>query len=225
MIYYLTICSQNKPNREHKLPSHSDSNLRFKNPCSQSSIQLFKIKVYIERKISWLWILLKHMLLWEVLALVSLYVLSYFFLLKDLKMLKNLFLILILKFLFPALKNQVFIQRVLSLILSWSPPVLKFPNESIKKRISVDELEEPSNMLSEDKYDNCNVHYLGKSAKIIQNSDSDSSWSSEYLIKERRNYYNCYLYLLQSNISINLYSYWGMTSMKLMKFAHIYVVR
>ena len=105
------------------------------------------------------------------------------------------------------------------------PSSLEIPNESISEGISVDELEEPLNMLSADKYDNYNVNYSRNSAKIIQNSDSDSSWSSGYFIKETRNYYNRYLYLLQSNISINWYSYWAIKSTKLMKFAHIYVVR
>ena len=103
------------------------------------------------------------------------------------------------------------------------PSSLEIPNESISEGISVDELEEPLNMLSADKYDNYNVNYSRNSAKIIQNSDSDSSWSSGYFIKETRNYYNRYLYLLQSNISINWYSYWAIKSTKLMKFAHIYV--
>ena len=41
--------------------------------------------------------------------------------------------------------------------------------------ISVNELQEPSNMLPADKYDNYNINYLGKSAKAIQNSNYDSS--------------------------------------------------
>ena len=37
----LIIYSQNKANREYKLQSHSDSNLRFKKSCGHSSIKTF----------------------------------------------------------------------------------------------------------------------------------------------------------------------------------------
>ena len=44
------------------------------------------------------------------------------------------------------------------------------------------------------------MNYSGKSAKTVQNSNFDSS--------SRRNRNNHKLYLLQSNMNINLYNYW-----------------
>ena len=54
---------------------------------------------------------------------------------------------------------------------------LEIPNESILEEVPVNQLEEPSNILSASKYDNYNINRSGKSAKIVQNSNSDSSSS------------------------------------------------
>ena len=53
---------------------------------------------------------------------------------------------------------------------------LEIPNESTLEKVSVDELEEPSNILSAGRCDNYNINYYsGKSAKIVKNSNSDSN--------------------------------------------------
>ena len=53
---------------------------------------------------------------------------------------------------------------------------LEIPNESTLEKISVNELEEPANILSAGRCDNYNINYYsGKSAKIVKNSNSDSN--------------------------------------------------
>ena len=53
---------------------------------------------------------------------------------------------------------------------------LEIPNESTLEKISVNELEEPPNILSAGRCDNYNINYYsGKSAKIVKNSNSDSN--------------------------------------------------
>ena len=53
---------------------------------------------------------------------------------------------------------------------------LEIPNESTLEKISVNELEEPSNIPSAGRCDNYNINfYWGKSAKIVKNSNSDSN--------------------------------------------------
>ena len=53
---------------------------------------------------------------------------------------------------------------------------LEIPNESTLEKISVNELEEPSNIPSAGRCDNYNINYYsGKSAKIVKNSYSDSN--------------------------------------------------
>ena len=49
-------------------------------------------------------------------------------------------------------------------LLSYS---LEIPNENTSEEISVNELEEPSNILSAGKCDNYNINYSGKSAKTL----------------------------------------------------------
>ena len=90
---------------------------------------------------------------------------------------KNLSLISILRYLLPAQKNIVLLQQALSLILSCFRLAsgLEIPNQ-IKEEISV-ELEEPSNILPAGKCDIYKINYSRKSAKIVQNSNSDSSLS------------------------------------------------
>ena len=51
---------------------------------------------------------------------------------------------------------------------------LEVPNEGISKDISVDKLEELSNIISAGKCDKDNINYSGKSANIVQNSNSTS---------------------------------------------------
>ena len=53
---------------------------------------------------------------------------------------------------------------------------LEISNESTLEKISVNELEEPSNILSAGGCDNYNINdYPGKFAKIAKNSNSDSN--------------------------------------------------
>ena len=53
---------------------------------------------------------------------------------------------------------------------------LEIPNESSLEKISVNELEEPSSILSAGRCDNYNINYYSrKSAKIVKNSNSDSN--------------------------------------------------
>ena len=53
---------------------------------------------------------------------------------------------------------------------------LEVPNESTLEKISVNELEEPSNILSAGRCDNYNIsYYSGKSAKIVKTSNFDSN--------------------------------------------------
>ena len=51
-----------------------------------------------------------------------------------------------------------------SALLSYN---LEIPNESTSEKISVNELEEPSNILSAGSCDNYNINYSGKSAEIV----------------------------------------------------------
>ena len=60
---------------------------------------------------------------------------KFFTLLKDLEMLENLFLIQILKDLFSAKVNIVLLKKLLRLILSCFPPVLKIQIKVFQKKI------------------------------------------------------------------------------------------
>ena len=51
---------------------------------------------------------------------------------------------------------------------------LEILNQCISKDISVNNLEEPSNIISTGKYDNCNINYSEKFVNIVQNSNSAS---------------------------------------------------
>ena len=53
-----------------------------------------------------------------------------------------------MKYLFAAQKNHVLLQKFLSLILSCFLPILKVQNERMQEEISVNEPDEPSNILS-----------------------------------------------------------------------------
>ena len=54
---------------------------------------------------------------------------------------------------------------------------LQIPNEIVSEEISVNELKDPSNILSAGKYDNYSISFSGKSVKITETSNSDSSSS------------------------------------------------
>ena len=51
---------------------------------------------------------------------------------------------------------------------------LEIPNQCISNNISVNNLEESSNIISTGKYDNCNINYPEKFVKIVQNPNSAS---------------------------------------------------
>ena len=63
---------------------------------------------------------------------------------------------------------------------------LEIPDQCISKDISVKNLEEPSNIISTGKYDNCNINYPEKFVKIVQNSNS-ASISSPGLLEKADN--------------------------------------
>ena len=53
---------------------------------------------------------------------------------------------------------------------------LEIPNECTLEKISVNELEDTSNILTAGRCNNYNINYYsGKSAKIVKNSNSDSN--------------------------------------------------
>ena len=83
------------------------------------------------------------------------------------------FLIISLKYLFPAQKNLVLLQQVFESNSELVPSRLEISNKSILE-FQLMNYWGPSNILSIGKCDNCNINYSGKSAKIVQNSNSDS---------------------------------------------------
>ena len=96
--------------------------------------------------------------------------LKFFFLLDDLEMLKNLEVLIS----WSEKSNVITISfESYSELVSYS---LEIPNESTLEKISVNELEEPSNIPSAGRCDSYNINYYsGKSAKIVKNSTSDSN--------------------------------------------------
>ena len=60
---------------------------------------------------------------------------------------------------------------------------LAIPDQLISKDISVNNLGEPSNIISTGNYDNCNINYPVKFVKIVQNSNSGSISSPGVLEK------------------------------------------
>ena len=76
---YLFICSfvllwalntKNKGNRKQKLSPHSTSHSKS---CGQSSVKAFLNKSLLKTKVSWIWILLKAVLLWDLSVIVQLW--------------------------------------------------------------------------------------------------------------------------------------------------------
>ena len=63
---------------------------------------------------------------------------------------------------------------------------LEIPNQCISHNISLNNLEESSNIISTSKYDNCNINYSEKFVKTVQNSNS-ASISSPGLLKKADN--------------------------------------
>ena len=62
----------------------------------------------------------------------------------------------------------------------------EIPNQFILHNISVNNLEESSNIISTSKYDSCNINYSEKFVKIVQNSNS-ASISSPGLLEKADN--------------------------------------
>ena len=58
---------------------------------------------------------------------------------------------------------------------------LEIPNQCISKDISVNSLEEPSNLISTGKYNNCNINYLENFVKIVESSISASISSPDLI--------------------------------------------
>ena len=157
----LIICSQknakNKGNRKHKLSSHSASNLKSKKPCGQSSIKAFLDKSLPESK-----------------GKLNIDTYLPFSSEKSRNVEKYLFNI--------NLEVPTSCSEKSEKISS----SLEFPNQCISHIISVNNLEESSNIISTSKYDNCNINYSEKLVKIVQNSNS-ASISSPGLLKKADN--------------------------------------
>ena len=167
--------AKNKGNRKHKLSSHSASNLKSKKPCGQSSIKAFldkslpesKGKLNIDTSESGA----------VVRGVSSSSVLSP-------------------KLLFSSEKSRNIEKSLFNINLEVPTSCseksekisssLEIPNQCISHNISVNNLEESSNIISTSKYDNCNINYSEKFVKIVQNSNS-ASISSPGLLKKADN--------------------------------------
>ena len=148
----LIICSQknakNKGNRKHKLSSHSTSNLKSKKLCGQSSIKAFldkslpgnKDKLNIDTSESC-----------AVVRSVSSSSVSIPKLLYSSEKSRN-----VEKFLFNINLEVPTACSEKSEKISYSLEIL---NQCISHNISVNNLEESSNIISTSKYDNCNINY------------------------------------------------------------------
>ena len=55
-----------------------------------------------------------------------------------------------------------------------------------KEETSVNELEEPSNKLLTGKCNNYNINYSGKSVKIVQNSNYETSSSPDFWVEIKK---------------------------------------
>ena len=167
----LIICSQknaqNEGNRKHKLSSHSTSNSKFKNPCGQSSIKAFLDKSLPENKGK------LNINTSESCAVVTSVSSS-----SGLSP----------KLLFSSEKSRNVgksffnINQEVPTSCSEKPEKisssLEIPNQCISHSISVNNLEESSNIISTGKYDNCNINYSEKFVIIVQNSNSENISSS-----------------------------------------------
>ena len=161
------MCSQknakSKGNRKRQLSSHSTSNLKSKKPCDQSSIKAFLNKILPENKGK------LNMNTSEGCAAVRSFSSSSF---------------LSPKLLFSS-KNSGNVRKSL-FNLNLEVPIscseksekisssLEILNKFISKDISVNNLEEPSNVISAGKHDNCNINYSERFFKIIRSSNSVS---------------------------------------------------
>ena len=172
----VVICSQknakNKGNRKHKLSSYSPSNLKSKKPCAQSSLKAFldeslrenKGKLNIDTSESCA--VVRSVSSSSVLSPKLLFSSE-----KSRNVEKSLFII--------NLEVSTSCSEKSEKISS----SLEIPNQCISHNISVNNLEESSNIISTSKYDNCNVNYSAKFVKIVQNSNSAST-SSPGLLKK-----------------------------------------
>ena len=164
----LMICFQknakNKGNRKHKVSPHSTSHLKSKKPRGQSSIKAFLNKSLPENKGNF------NMSTSESCPVVRSFSSSS---------------VLNPKLLFSSEKsrnveNSLFNKNLEVLTSSSS---LEIPDQCISKDITVKNLEEPSNIISTGKYDNCNINYPERFDKIAQNSNAASISSSGVLKK------------------------------------------
>ena len=162
----LIICSKknskNKGNRKHKLSPHSTSHLKSTKPCGESSIKGILNKILPENKGK------LNMNTSESCAIVRSFssrsVLSPTLLFSSEKS-RNV-------------ENSFFNKNH---EVPTSSSGLEIPNQCISKDILVNNLEEPSKIISMGKYDNCNINYPEKFIKILQNSNSASNSNSENL--------------------------------------------
>ena len=96
-------------------------------------------------------------------------------------MLKNLFVSLNLGVLISCSEKFSVIITSLESYSELVSSILQIPSESNLVEISVNELVESSNKLFAGECDNYNINYSGKSAKIAQNSNYDTSTSPGFL--------------------------------------------
>ena len=167
--------AKNKGNRKYKLSSHSASNLKSKKPCGQSSIKAFldkslpesKGKLNIDTPESGA--VVRSVSSSSVLSPKLLFSSE-----KSINVEKSLFNINVEV---PTSCSEKF-EKISS--------SLEIPNQCISHNISVNNLEESSNIISTSKYDKCNINYSEKFVKIVQNSNSVSI-SSPGLLKKADN--------------------------------------
>ena len=161
--------------KKHKLSSHSTSNLKSKKPCGQSSIKAFLDKSLPENKgklnidTSESCAVVRSVSSSSVLSPKLIFSSE-----KSRNVEKSLFNINLEVPTSCAEKSEK---------ISYS---LEIPNQCISHNISVNNLEESSNIISTSKYDNCNINYSEKFAKIVKNSNS-ASISSPGLLEKADN--------------------------------------
>ena len=126
---------------ENKLSPHSTSHLKSKKSCDQSSIKVFLNKSLPENKGN------LNMNTSQSCAVERSFSSSS---------------VLRPKLLFSSEKSR----NVENSLFNKNPEV---PDQCISKDISVKNLEEPSNIISAGKYDNCKINYPEKFVKIVQN--------------------------------------------------------
>ena len=164
--------AKNKGNRKHKLSSHSTSNLKSKKLCGQTSIKAFLDKSLPENKGK------LNINTSERCAVVSSVSSSS---------------VLSPQLLFSSEKSRNVEKSLFNINLEVPTSCseksekissnFEIPNQCILHNISVNNLEESSNIIFTGKYDNCNINYSEKFVKIVQNSNSASVSSPGLLEK------------------------------------------